>query len=422
MHLLLITKLIVKEDLMLPTLMSNLYSASTYIQSNAMLNRAVMEVGGVEVPAVLTANNKDERIERLMRAALFVTTSFFAPALFMPVLNKFFLKQAKIITNPAEKAILNVSKQYLTNDADFMIQGFNKTATELEKKNEFKEISKHFNNVLNRFPDKEILRQKLINVHKNVFATDFILASMCSISVPWLANFTTEKRTKRAGYVGEFEIAPKEYTDKKTEHHKKSQKIKLGISIAIPLAVAASISKTLKNVMVKPEEQLSKMGKLFKKNVHLLDYKNAIFMNKMGYLAVMFAGDMPSYLLACRDKHELKMRATLWSVIFAAMFGVETILNNIVGRTLDTKLGTTLMNKKGFEKAGFFKKLLMKTHDFGELNKMSQVSNLTKKVALGMYWGNFAFTTALLGFGMSILMNRTMKKDVKTALEKDKTK
>lgn len=399
---------------------ANLYNVSSSIQSNSMLNRAVMETGGVEIPFILMANNKDERIERLFRNSFYVATSFVAPVLAMPFLNKFFLKRAKLIENKKEADILCVSKGFLTKDVKEMEKGFQITAEELKSsdKKKFKDVSKHFNNVLERFPDKEVLRQKLIKTHNRVFWSDFLITSALAVSVPWISNLFTERRTKRAGYVGEFEIADKKYTDKMTEKHERNKKIKLGLSCLPSILTAASFYKVISNSMIKPEEKLGKFGKLIKRNMHKFDYKNAIFMSKAGYFAVMLVGEMPVHFLASRDKHELKMRVTAWAVIMSMLFGGDFVLNNLVGRTCDAKFGTTLMNKKGFEKAGFFKKFLMDTHSLDKLNKMTNVSKKTKRAALFMYCGNFALTTALLGFGVNAATNKNMKKDVKKDLEK----
>ena len=405
---------------------SNLYNISSSIQSNATLNRAVMEVGGAEIPFTIMANNKDERIERIYRGILFVTTAFVAPVVTMPVFNKFFLKRADIIKDDKEIDVLRVSKDYLTGNADKMLEGFKKTAEELKKgknKEKFKDVDRHFNNVLERFSDKEILRQKLGKVHSKIFLADFLVASLAAISVPWVSNFITEKRTKRTGYVGEFEIADEKYTDKMTEKHKAMKNKKLAIALAAPVLASVGLSKLHLDSMIKPEEKLGRLGKLIKKNIGKLDYKDAIFMSKAAYFAIMLCGDMPSYLLACRDKHELKMRTTIWTVLLGIMFGGEHLLNNIVGRACDaSKLKTTLMNRKGFEKAGFFKKFLMDTHDLDKLNKIKNVSKTTKKAALIMYWGNFALTTALMGFALAAIVNRQMKNDVKKDLKQQNIK
>ena len=89
---------------------SYLYNTTSEIQKNAVLNRGFIESMGVEVPFALMANNKDERIERLMRAVWFVFASFVAPVIFMPRINKQVLKNSKIAENAGEALILRVSK------------------------------------------------------------------------------------------------------------------------------------------------------------------------------------------------------------------------------------------------------------------------------------------------------------------------
>lgn len=406
---------------------NSLYNLSSYIQSNATLNRATMETFGVEIPYIIMANNKDERVERSFRACFFIIASFLAPLVSMPTLNKMFLKKEGLLEHPEEKHILQISKEYLAKNEKFMLEGIEKTKEELKntKKEKFKNVSLHFENILKRFPEdksKEILRQKLIKVHKNVFLADFLIASMCAISVPWVANYLTEKRTKRIGYVGEFKIADSNYTDKMAEKHKKLKKTKIGISVAIPVLVASGLSNMIKKSMLHPEEKLGKIGRYLKRNINMFDYKNAIYMSKMGYLAVMYAGDLPAYMLACRDKHELKMRTTAWAFILVALFGGDFALNNMVGRACDKHLGTQLINRDNVKKSGFFRDFLLDINSFEKLNKMAKVSPQTKKAALAMYWGNLALTTILMGFGVSAITNSNMKKDVKKDLVKLKEK
>lgn len=401
-----------------PFFASSLYNLSSYIQSNATLNRAMIDVCGVDIPFIVTANNRDERIERAIRGNMIVFTAFIAPILSMPILNKIFLKKEGLLNHPDERHILQVSKEHLTGDCEKLKEGIKKTAKELEntKKPKFKDCAKHFDNLLKRFPSEE-LRQKLIRVHKNVFLADFLVASFCTISVPWLSNYITEKRTKRKGYVGEFKIAGENYTDKMAEKHEKLKKTKIGLSYLLPILTGSTIAAGLHRSMKLPEKDLGKIGKLIKKNITLFDYKDAIYMSKMGYFAAMVGGELPACAFACRDKHELKMRATAWAAMSLMLFGGDFVLNNIAGRAIDWKWGTKLMDRKGFEKSGFFKRCLMHVNSFEKLNKMAKLSPATKKAALAMYWGNLALTTILLGFGMSILTNRTMKKDVKKDLQ-----
>lgn len=411
-----------------------LYNMSSYIQSNATLNRALMEVFGIEVPFTIMGNNKDEKIERAIRANLFVLASFIAPVVSMPLINKIFLKRAKLVDpNEKDKHFFQISKEYLTKEnPDYLAEGFKNTAKDFAeefkrtKKPIHKEIADYLEKIIksNRFTDLDALRKSLAKAHKNIFLTDFLIASLCAISIPWFSNFITEKRTKRVGYVGEFKIADKGYTDKMAEKHENLKKTKIGISFALPIIVGLGLSKKLHDAMIHPEKELGKLGKYLKKNVNAFDYKNAIYMSRMGYLAVMVAGDLPAYMLACRDKHELKMRTTAWSFMLAMLFGGDYALNNIVGRFCDWKKGTKLMDDKDFTEAGFFKRFRMDVNSLENLNKMSTelisetALSRTKKYAHRMYWGNLALTAALLGFGLSAITNAHMRKDVKKDLEK----
>lgn len=400
---------------MLPPINKNLplYNLTSKIENNAILNRGLMETFGVEIPWTIMGNNKDEKIERLIRAAMYTLASLIIPVISMPFINKLILKNTGIIKNIGEAAILRVSKKYLTKDADLMLNGFKETAKELAKNPKFKDISTHFNNVLDRFPDKEKLRKDLIKAHQHIFSIDFAISSLFTISIPWISNYITEKRTKRSGYVGEFKIADKKYTDKMTQKHEKSKKYKIAFSYLLAAIPAFVIPKLLSRAMLSPVSKLGSIGKFFKNKAHLFDYTKAIYMSKAAYAGILAFGDFPTYMLACRDKHELKMRSTAWLYMIAMLFGGDHVLNNATGRLCDKKFGTTLMNREGFEKAGFFKKLLMSPKRFEKLDLISNVSKLTKKAALGMYWGNFILTTLLLGFGLPYIQNKMLRKDVK---------
>ena len=404
---------------------SYLYNTTSEIQKNAVLNRGFIESMGVEVPFALMANNKDERIERLMRAVWFVFASFVAPVIFMPRINKHVLKNSKIAENAGETLILRVSKKYLTKNADYMLEGFKKTAEELEKNPKFKDASIHFNNVLKNFPDKEKLRENLIKAHQHIFSLEFALSSLLAISNPWVINYITEKRTKRNGYVGEFKMADKEYTDKNAVNHEKTKKIKMALSFLFPILPAIIIPKIASKAILKPIGKLGTIGKFLKNNAHIFDYKDAVYASKAACFGIMAFGDFPSYMLACRDKHELKLRSTGFSFIIAMLFAGDFILNNIVGRISDNIFKTKLMNREGFENTGFLKNFLMHVNSFEKLNAMPHLSKVNKRAALAMYWGNFALTTALLGFGLPFILNKGLKKDVakdQKNISKDTTK
>lgn len=389
----------------------SLYNLSAGIERNPVLNRALMESIGVEVPFSLMANNKDEVIERFIRGAIFVFASFIAPVVTMPLINKFVLKKSGIIENEAEAIILRVSKKYLSKDTELLKKGFEKTAEELEKNPKFKDASAHFEKVWNSFSNKEELREKLIKVHKKIFSTDFAISSLLFVSIPWLGNYITEKRTGRIGYVGEFKMADKKYTDKMAESHQKTRRYKIALSTVLAMIPALIIPKLASKAMLKPVK--NPIMKFFKNTAHIFDYTDSVFLSKSALFAIMLFGDLPTYMLACRDKHELKYRTEAALYMIGMLFGGEPVLNNIFGRLCDKIKGTTIMNREGSEDSSLWKDFKLHPHKLEKLKTMPEASQLTKKLALGMYWGNFVLTTALIGIGMPFVMNKKLRKDVK---------
>ena len=57
----------------------NPYSLTSYIESNTVVNRAILELGGYAAPNVIMANNKVEARERAEKAALFFGFSILLP-------------------------------------------------------------------------------------------------------------------------------------------------------------------------------------------------------------------------------------------------------------------------------------------------------------------------------------------------------
>jgi len=391
---------------------SSVYNTISSVQNNAVLNRGLMESLGIEIPYSLMANNKDERIERLSRAVCFILGSFVAPVITMPLINRVVLNKVIKDIKPEEKVVLKVSKKYLTKGADYMIKGFNKTKSEIEKNIKHKNQAESFTDVLIKYKGREEeLRQKLIKAHQHIFSLDFLVASWLVVSNHWVNNYFTEKRTKRSGYVGEFKMAEENYTDKMAENHEKTKKIKMCASYLIAAASAVLFPRLLAKSTLLPADRLNPITKFFKNSAHHFDYKNSIYASQAALFSVMLLGDTPSFIMSCRDKHETKYKTTGLAFMFLMLFGGEPLLNNMTGRFSDKHFGTNLMNTKGYEKAGFFKKMLMPVKSLQDINH-SSASNHTKKTALGMYMGNFVLTTVLLGIGLPFILNNILKKDV----------
>lgn len=84
-----------------------------------MLNKAVMDVGGYELPYIAMANNKIERKERAAKSALYLLGAFASPLLLLPLFNRVFLRKSGIIKKFWSKKahIIRLSNDYLTGSS-----------------------------------------------------------------------------------------------------------------------------------------------------------------------------------------------------------------------------------------------------------------------------------------------------------------
>src|SRR3989338_4801619 len=80
---------------------SKFYKATREIQNNTILNRAVIELLGADLPSSLTelvGRNWKTAVEVAFRITLFTITSLFIPLLFIPFLNKMAAKKYNLPT------------------------------------------------------------------------------------------------------------------------------------------------------------------------------------------------------------------------------------------------------------------------------------------------------------------------------------
>lgn len=381
---------------------------SCAVQSNTILNRAVLNTLGFSVPYSLNANNWTEAKERLLANALYTVVAFASPFFMLPRINKLVMKKGGLIENFEDKAVelVRVSKGYLNEDAAKMVKGIKEKAKEFGLQSEF-------NKILNKFSDKETLRQKLIECHKNIFKLDFLTTSVGITTIPWAVQYFTKLTTGRKGFSGEFKMAGEEYTDRQTESHEKNKYKKMALSYISAVAPALIIPGYLAKSMKSAPQQLGRVGKWAKKHAENFDYKDGKFMSMLTYATMWFTGDLPSFMLAARDKHELQYIAVAYPILGTFYFIGDRLLNNVFGRLLDKHKGSNIMNRKGYENVGFFKKLIMPMKSLNEITDHKAL-----KYAQRIYWGNMLITAASLGVIMPQALNRVLKKNVEEDLAK----
>ena len=393
------------------------YEITTTVQENTLLNRGLLDIGGCAIPQAIMSNNKDEAIERLTGSGLYFAMSICSPFLMLPFLNKHFLKSNGIVKDfkGLEKHIMQVSKEYLTKDGKYLAEGIRETAIELDKKKKGNgKCHQAFENILKRFKGNEDeLKEKLINVHKNVLKYDFLSTAWFGCAVPYIATGLTEKRTHKKGFSAAFDMVGQQNVDDKKYEREKRYKMLTSAMIATVFPLITP--KLLMNSITK--------GGL-KKYASLFNYTDGKFLSKAIYALTWALCDYPSSLVSARDKLERRDRAIRNSALFVMFFGGDFAINNLAGRFLDKYTGTKIMlraeispNLKGKERIKqFFKDFRLLPRDFSKLDNIMaspEVIHKTRKYGSALYWFSLLSNMALIGFGLPAVLNRMLRNTIK---------
>lgn len=364
-------------------------NTASKIESNILLNKGITDIGGFVVPQAIMSNNKDESIERVFKSSLYFIFTFISPFILLPLINKHNLN--KVIKNftSDERRILEISKEYLTKDGKYLHKGIYATSKKL-----FNDEHK-FDSVLEKFPDLEVLRKKLIDAHTNIHTMDFLTTNLMVASIPWIGNAFTKHRTKRSGYSGTYKLADEEFTSTVAKKHDKTKRLRQIATFALAILPAVTIPQSVKKGM------LNKSGyKWFNKNANKFDYKDAIFMSRLTGLAMWLTSDYFPYQLASRDKYEYRdclIRGTSIGLVF---WGGDLLLKRGLSKMSDKIFKTQLTNPK-----------TKQPYSLTELKKAG-VSKRTAKVGVALYALNLLLVSATLGFGLPFVLNKLLKKSI----------
>lgn len=389
-----------------------LYNITTNVQNNMILNKGLLEIGGLTLPSTIMANNKVEARERAEKGGLYFSISFLSPLILLPLFNKLFLKQQGVsdIFSKGEACIMHLSKKYLSKDAKYMEEGLDKLKETFKNENAKRGIG----NILNRFPDKEVLRQKLIKTNRNVLFTDFLTTGAMMGSILWASNYITKKKTGQNGFSAEFDMANKEYLEQKAQDYVKNKRKNMLTATGILGLASVAISAIAHKGMTSKAN--TKLGKLLKNNVDKFDYSKGIYMSRLLLAAVTLAGDVPNIILSSRDKEERKYNAIKTAIVFSTFMGGDLILNNIASKIIDKIAGTKLVNRDKIKpNSSLWKKITAPINSFDEIEtKLKDSPELlkTKRAGIAMFWGNFILLTGILGFGIPFVLNKMVKKNV----------
>ena len=395
-----------------PNFTGRFYDITAFIQSNTLLNRGLTNIGGCAIPNAIMSNTKEEALERLSMSALSVTFAFIMPLFLLPKYNKHFLAKNKIVENfkNNEKRIIEVSKEYLTETKEKLIEGIKKTGKELN-------VEKDFNNILERFKGKEDeLKEKLLKTHEQILRSDFISTGLLMGSIPWIATTITEHKTGRTGFSATYNMLEEKKESK--EEKRKKKLLRLIGTLAFALIPGPLISKGITRGLISDKKNI------INSNPKNFEYTKGFSMSKTINATKWSMTGFLAKLPSSRDKYELKDKVFREGGTFLMFFGGDFLINNILGRMSDKFLGTKIMNDDKFKgkPQNFFKRFLMPIRNFRKIDNMKDVPidtiKKTKNIGALLYWISLLSNMAILGFGLPEFLNKMLK----NSIEKDKLK
>lgn len=407
------------------------YNNTAELSSNIILSRALIDLAGCDVPWVIMANNKQERIERARRYAIVFVLAFMSPMALLPVLNRTVMRSAKLTNkfwSNNHKAI-HLANEYLTTS-----QKTKEGLEELAQKTVMGPIESLYYKITKRKPveqkliiddllsktdgDYEKLRKKLINAKNNVLFLDFLSSGVALGSMGFINNYLTKKKTGQAGFSAELEMADKNIIEKRADNYEKNKNkrygafaaLTLGISTLFPFVTRLGLKSHANNSFVN----------FVKKYANLMNYKSGIYMSRFAFFMLMVVNH-GGLLLASRNKTEAKDTAIRMGTGDAIFFGGDLLLASLFANISD-KLFKTKLKKDG--QTSFASKIFPKTRPIKEINELVDkglIAPKNKKIAAGLFWTNLAILSFSIGFVVPTMINKMIKKDVNKDVEKNRT-
>lgn len=396
-----------------------LFNATAGLESNVLLNKAIFDITGSDIPWVIMANNKEERRERTNRGILSVIMVFLSPLVALPFVNRFAMKYVAKLTPKLfskEYNAVKLSNEHLISAEKTEI-GLKELAEKLSEKLPTHEPKIDFKYALEQVKgtNKEKydeIRKRIINAKNFVLGFDILMVSGVFGHIGFYNDWQTKKKTGQIGYSAELKMADKEIVEKRAKKQEKIMMLKYGgfltalatAGIALPLAVRHGLST---NVETKFSKYIKDRGEIF-------DYKDAIFMSRWP-MAISFLAAHSGVFLASRNESEMKDNAIRSSVALSIFFLGDLLMASVLGQLSDKFLKTNIINRTPKNK-NILHNILPPAHSLKALENLG--NSKTKGIATAIFWFNFIALSGLAGFVVPSLINKIVKKDVSKDVEK----
>lgn len=410
------------------------YNTTGELEKNIILSRAIIDLAGCDVPWVIMANNKHERIERARRYTIVFILGFLSPIALVPGLNRFAMKYMVKLTKSFwanNHKAMHLSNKYLVSAAKTK-EGLTKLARKttngpieaayykLTGKKQVQAGLKLKELLEQSGGDWEKLRQKLISAKNTVLCTDFLMQGIALGSLGFVNNYLTKKKTGESGFSAEFKMADKKIVEKRADDYEKNKFVRYAGFLAMAAGLGTLIPLALKKGL--RASDASKFGNFVKKHADKFDYEKGIYMSRLAFLILILVMNHGGLLIASRNKTEAKdvtIRMGGADIIF---FGGDLVIASLLANMCDRLFKTKLVNHDKKAEKSLFRKIFPKVKPIREINELvdeGKIAPVNKKLATGLYWTNLGILAFGMGYLIPTLINKIIRTDVKKDVEKE---
>lgn len=382
------------------------YSSAVFMENNVLLNKALFDLAGSDIPWVVMANNKEERRERTNRAMLSFGLIFMSPLVILPLVNRASMKYVAKLTPKLlskEYNAIRLSNKHLVN-AERTKLGL--AALARQRKIDIKPLIEKAGG------DFEKIRLGIIKAKNTVLAADFLLVGGAFGSIGFLNANQTKKKTGQSGYSAEMNMANKSVVEKRAQKYEKTSGLRLGAFLTALAGLVVGVPLAMKHGL--SSNKATKFNNFVKKHAKKLDYTDAIFAKRWA-LGLSLATAHIGIGLASRNPTELKDNTIRSTVSFAIFFGGDLLLARLFSNISDKLFKTKLVDYT-HKKDKFMHKILPPVKP---LRGIEQLKHAKSKGAAGaIFWLTFALTAGSTGVLVPYLINKLIKKDVEKDVKK----
>ena len=412
-------------------IIDNKYVISQNVQQNAVLNRAIIDAGGI-FPWLTQTNNKQERTERLINMSTFFGFAFLAPVINVPLGNRITMNAINLTDKFFDHNCnaIQLSNKYLTDNKEMLkgLDSYNK-----ENKFAFSPLEKLYNKVFNKNRvsnvdinkllercqnNPELLRKHLIKAKNWVLFSDLIITGATLGSLGFLNNYLTKKRTGKSGFSAELYMADSKIIEQRAAKYEENKKLNIKKLAAIILFISSIVPLAVSKGMISTKN--NKFTKFIKNHAKYTDYTKGIFMSRFTMLLGIIM-NMCGLLLASRNKTEKKdwlIRCLITNPVF---LGGDLLSASLISNTCDKLFKTELTENK--PNNNLLRRIFPKVKPLEKINqevKDNKLSKIHKPLSEGIYWGNMALCAITLAYLVPTLCNKMIKHDVAKDVQSQK--